>query len=132
MATTHPTAVRNSIADHVVDKYDAGSGPGKVQFTKTAGDYTGSNLLAEVTLGDPAFGSASSAKASANGLPKTDTSANNTGTAVEFRGVDSDDNPVHIGTVTAVGGGGDMEMPSTSIVATEPVDLTQLDYTAPL
>jgi len=132
MATTHPTTVRNSIADHVVDKIDAGAAAGKVQITKTAGSYIAGDILAEITLGDPAFGNAASGKASANGLPKTDSSANNTGTAVEFRAVDSDDTEVHRGTVTATGGGGDMEMPSTSIVATEPVDLTQYDYTAPL
>lgn len=130
MALTHVTAIRNGLADYVVDAIDAGPGAGKVQITKTNNDYTGGNLLAEITLADPAFGSAASGTATAAGMPKEDSSANNTGTAVQFRVVDSTDTEVFKGTVTATGGGGDMELSSTSITTGDAVRINSFTYTA--
>jgi hypothetical protein len=47
-----------------------------------------------------------------------DLSANNTGTAAHFRLYDSAGTTCHLqGTVTATGGGGDMEVSSTSFTA---------------
>ena len=132
MAIVHPVAIRNELADLVVDHADDGAGAGKVQITKVVDSYIAGDIVAEITLADPAFGAAASGVATASGLPKSDSSANNTGTAVQFRQVDSDDTEVFKGTVTVTGGGGDMEMISTSVTIGEPVDVTAYTYTAPL
>jgi len=55
-----------------------------------------------------------------------DTSANASGTAGHFRLYASDGTTCDMqGTVTATGGGGDMEINNTSIVAGQPVTVTQ-------
>jgi hypothetical protein len=132
MALTHVTAVRNSLAGIVSTATDASTGnaSGHVQITKTAGNYTGANLLAEIALANPAFGSASGGTITANGTPVEDSSADNTGTAVEFRVIDRGSNEVFKGTVTATGGGGDMELSSTSITAGDAVRINSFTYTA--
>lgn len=132
MALTHVTAIRNALADYVVDAIDANTGnaSGHVQITKTAGNYTGANLLAEIALANPAFGAASSGTATALGVPVEDSSADNTGTATEFRVIDRASNEVFKGTVTATGGGGDMELSSTGITAGDAVRINSFTYTA--
>lgn len=130
MALTHVTAVRNSLATIISTAVDAGSGAGKVQITKTNNDYTGTNLLAEITLADPAFGAASGGTITAAGVPKEDSSANNSGSAVQFRVVDSTDTEVFKGTVTATGGGGDMELSSVAITAGDAVRINSFTYSA--
>ena len=132
MAITHQTPARNAAADAVVDLIDAGAGAGRVQITKTAGNYGAAEIIADIALSDPAFGAAAAGVASASGLPVEDTAANNTGTCVEFRVIDSDLNEIFRGTVTTTGGGGDMEMPSTSVTVGEPVRITSFTYTAPV
>lgn len=132
MALTHITAVRNGLADYVVDLIDVGStnAAGHVQISKTAGNYAGANLLAEIALANPAFGAASSGTATALGVPVEDSSADNTGTALEFRVVDRNVAEVFKGTVTATGGGGDMELSSTAITAGDAVRINSFTYTA--
>ena len=85
--------------DAVVDLIDGGATAGQVIIyagTEPADADTAittQTVLAEIDLADPAFGAASDnnpgAIASASGLPKTDTSANATGTASFFRVIDS-------------------------------------------
>lgn len=132
MALTHTTAVRNALADLVVDLLEAGAGAGKIQISTTQGDYVGPELLAEITMSDPAFGAASSGVATMLSPPKSDTSADNTGTAAFFRIVDSNDLEIFEGTVTATSGGGDMELSSVAITSGEQVNITAFTYTAPV
>ena len=61
MAVTHPTTVRNGLADYVVDLIDAGAGAGTIEF-QTSGDVE----VATLTFSDPAFGAASSGTATAD------------------------------------------------------------------
>jgi len=127
--------------DAVVDLVDGGAAAGQVNIyagTEPADADTAittQTLLAEITLADPAFGAASDAApgatASANGLPKTDTSANATGTATFFRVLDSDSNVIMQGDVTATAGGGDMTLNSTSIVSGAAVRITSFTATMP-
>ena len=128
------TTARNASADAVVDLLDAGAGAGTLKI------YTGSQptdpqtaasgtLLATVTLIDPAFGSASSG--TATGSDPASVNASATGTAGWFRAADSNGNAVFDGTVTATGGGGTMELSTTSLVSGSPVDITALSYTQP-
>lgn len=123
MALTHVTAIRNQLADLVVDAIDAGTGAGYVEI-QTSGDAE----VATLTFSDPAFGAASSGTATANAI--TDDSDATGGTAAKFRVFDSDDNEIWSGTVTATGGGGDLTLTSVAIGATDTVSITSWTYSA--
>lgn len=134
MTMRFTTTMRNNLTNLVVDALDAGAGAGTVQVRTgsqpaSAGDAATGTLLATVTLADPAFG------ASANGTATaTDPAAVNavaTGTAGWFRALDSNAVVVMDGSVTATGGGGDMEVSTTAIVSGTPFDITGWSVTAP-
>lgn len=63
MAVTHPTAVRDGIANFVVDQLDEGTPPGSLVF-QTSGDVE----VATLTLANPAFGASSSGTATAGAI----------------------------------------------------------------
>ena len=123
MALTHTTAVRNGLADYVVDLIDAGSGAGTLEF-QTSGDVE----VATLTFSDPAFGAADTGTATANAIT-SDTSATG-GTVAKFVILDSDDTEVFQGTVTATSGGGDIEMSTTTVGAGNTVSISSFTYTA--
>jgi len=127
MALTHVTAIRNSLADLVVDAIDAGTGDTQGDLiVQTAADAT----LCTINLNaPPAFGAATGGTATANGLPKEGT-CTGTGTAAKFRVRNRDNNEVFQGTVTATGGGGDMELSSTALVTNDVVRINTFTYTA--
>jgi hypothetical protein len=118
-----PNASLRAMLDALVDRMDAGAGAGYFRiYTGTQpadpdGAATGT-LLAQCTASDPAFGSASDtvgdATVTANAI-SDDTAANATGTAGYFRAFDSNGNTIFQGDVTAVAGGGTMEIDNTSI-----------------
>jgi hypothetical protein len=126
MAVTHATALRTAIADLVDDYCNAGSGAAKLKIRNSS-----NTVLATITLADPAFGAGSAGAVALAGLPKSDSSADATGTAANFIITDSDDNTVISGTVTATGGGGDLTLDSVSITAGQVVTITSGTYTAP-
>lgn len=128
MALTHVTAIRNSLADLVVDALDLGStdATGDIQIATSTAFST---ILATLTFANPAFGSATGGTATANAIV-SDTNAANTGTAASFRLRDRNNAEVLRGTVTATGGGGDIQLSSTSITAGDTVSITSLTYTA--
>ena len=123
MAITHPTTVRNGMANYVVDLIDAGAGAGTLEL-QTSGDVE----VATLTFSDPAFGDAASGVATANSIT-SDTSATG-GTVAKFIIQDSDSTLVVSGTVTGTGGGGDIEMSSVSVGAGDTVSMSSLTYTA--
>lgn len=60
-----------------------------------------------------------------------DASSDATGTAAHFRIHDSGGTVCHMqGSITATGGGGDMELTTTSLVATQPFSITTFTLTA--
>lgn len=135
MATRIATSARNAAADAVVDLLDAGSGAGYIEIRTgtqpaTPATTASGTLLATLTLSDPAFGAASSGTATASAITG-DSSADATGTAGWFRAYDSTSAAVIDGSVTATGGGGDMTLSSTSIVAGGTVDITSWTVTMP-
>lgn len=76
MSTTHPTAVRNAVADFVVDQLDVG-GPGKLVF-RTAGNADApGTAAATLTLSATAFGAASSGTATAAAITSDTNAAGN-------------------------------------------------------
>lgn len=88
---------------------------------------SGNTLLASLTVGNPAFGAASSGVATANAIT-ADSSADATGTATFFRVLESDGTTVVFqGTVGT--SGAELNLSSTSIVATGTVSVTSLTYT---
>lgn len=122
MAVTLGTPARNAACDAVVDLLDAGSGAGKVRIRAST------TTLVDITLADPAFGSASTGVATAASLPKSGT-AGATGTADNFQVLDSDNNVVWSG--TAGTSGTDMILDNTSIANGQTVNLTAFTHTQP-
>lgn len=126
MTLTHTTAIRNSLADLVVDAIDVGT-------TDATGDIiiqTGADAtLCTVTFANPAFGSASSGTATGSSFPREGTAAA-AGTAAKFRVRNRDNTEIFQGTVTATGGGGDMELSSTTIAINDVIRLNTFTYSA--
>ena len=121
-AVTHPTAVRNTLADAVVDLIDAGAGAGTLQF-QTSGDVE----VATLTYSDPAFGAAAAGTATANSIT-SDTNATG-GTVAKSRSYDSDSTEVF---ATAVGtSGSDINLSSLSVGSGDTVSMSSLTYSAP-
>jgi hypothetical protein len=127
MAISHPTAVRSNFANTILGLIDAGPGPGVLEIKNS-----GNAVLATITLNDPA-GSVSNGTLNydIDPLPR-DPLGDATGTAALFSVKDSTGVEIYSGTISAVGGGGDLEMISTSIQQNLPVELTSMSYSASL
>ena len=117
MAVTYTTAVKNARMTAVRDQIDAGSGPGILQIG-TAGMGT---VLAEITLDDPC-GTVSSGVLSLSNFPRSDTSANATGTAAAARIRDSSGTDVIIGLTVGLSAA-DIILDSLSITAGQQVTI---------
>jgi hypothetical protein len=134
MATRIADAARNAAADAVVDRIDAGAGAGTLKIytgsqPADADDAESGSLLVTITLSDPAYGAASAGAAALSGSPSA--TASGTGTAGWFRVEDSTGANVFDGSVTATGGGGDLELDNTSIASGQTVTITSLGFTVP-
>jgi hypothetical protein len=81
--------------------------------------------LADIPLGSPVFAAASGGSIVLT-VPEEDSSADAGGTAAVFQIVTSGSVAIVKGSVTATGGGGDLTIASTTIVATQPVRVTGL------
>lgn len=119
MAIQLSTAVRNARLDAIettvgtsaIIRIRTGAAPAN------CGTADSGNILAELTLPSDWMANASGGTKALAGSWQ-DLSANNTGTAAHFRLYDSAGSTCHLqGTVTATGGGGDMEVSSTSFTA---------------
>lgn len=123
MALTHVTAVRNGLADYVVDILDTGTtdANGDLVFM-TSGDVE----VATLALSNPAFGAAASGTATASAI-SSDTNATG-GTIAKFKFQDRDNGEVFRGVVTGTGGGGDIELSSVIIGAGDTVSMTSFTY----
>jgi hypothetical protein len=136
MAIRYTTATRNALCDAWVDRFDAGSGAGKIRiYTGTqpasADDAPSGTLLAEITLNDPAFDAAASGAASIDSSPAISGSVSSTGTAGWWRGLDSDNNTVCDGSITATGGGGDLTLATVSLTSGGTVTISSGTLTVP-
>jgi hypothetical protein len=134
MALSLATTARNAMCDALVDLLDAGAAAGKIEIrsgTRPATPNTAATgtLLATVTLIDPAFGAASTGVATLTDPASVTAAA--TGTATWFRALDSNNNAVMDGDVTATGGGGDLTLATTSITSGLSVDITGGTVTVP-
>lgn len=127
MALTHVTAIRNSLADLVVDALDVGTtdATGDLQIATSSAFTT---VLALILFSNPAFGAASGGTATMAGAPKEDSNAAGGGTAANFRVRDRDNNEVFRGTVSTVGA--DMNLSSTAINGGDAVRINSFTYSA--
>lgn len=129
MALAYATTLRNARLDAINTAANAGAGAGLLRIydgTRPATGGTATTLLAELTFSDPAFGAAGSGIITAASITQ-DSSANATGTATWFRVVDSSATFVMDGNVGTVGS--DLNMTTTSIVATQPVSCSSFVIT---
>lgn len=137
MATRISTAAQNAACDAVVDLVDGGAGAGYVEIRSgsqpaTANTAASGTVLATITYSDPAFGASAAGTATADITPAlTDASADNTGTAGWFRVYESGGTGIWDGSVTVTGGGGDMTVNTTSLVAGVAFTITAQTLTMP-
>ena len=124
MAVTHPVAVRNSIADGVVDQLDLGSTNATPRLVlNTSGDVEVATLNMSVT----SFGAAAAGIATAATIAN-DPSATG-GTTTKFRLTERDNGIIIEGSVGV--SGTDIILSSNVIAATDTVSISSLTYTAP-
>lgn len=127
MAVIYSTAAKNARLNAVAATIDAGSGAGYLQIGTTAMG----TVLATIVLADPCAASASGGVLTFSGFPRSDTSADATGTAAAARIRDSNGNDVITGlTVGVAGSGADIILDTTSIDAGETVTLNSATLTA--
>jgi len=135
MAESFGDAIRNVLANAFVDTLDGGSlkiydATGGVPADVTVA-ITGQVLLVDINpLPTPAFGAAAAGVASLSGV-WSDASANASGTAAFFRLVTSGAVEHLQGTVTGVGGGGEIELSNVVIGITDVVTMSTFTYTQP-
>lgn len=125
--TTLTTASRNAACDAVVDLVDAGTtNPNGQLIFRTSGDVE----VATLNMSNPAYGNAASGVATANSI-SDDTSATG-GTTTKATIEDRNNTEVMELTVTAVSGGGDIELAGgTTIGAGATVSVSSLTHTQP-
>lgn len=126
------TAAQDAL-DAILGLLDAGgAGSLKIYAGTVPADADASigaaTLLATLALSSTAFGDATDANPGATATADTITSANAaaTGTATFFRLVNNAGTAVYQGTVTATGGGGNLELITTSITSGQPVQVSSL------
>lgn len=121
MALAFSTALRNARADEITTAIGT-SGLFRIyNGTRPASGGSATTLLAELALSATAAGAASSGVLTFNSITQ-DSSANATGTATWFRLVTSGGTFVIDGDVGT--SGSDLNLTTTSIVATQPVSVT--------
>lgn len=130
MALGIATTVRNGMLDQIKTALDAGVGAALIRIYDGVRPATGgpaTTLLAEPTCSDPSAAAAASGVLTFSAITQ-DSSANATGTATWFRMVDSAGNFVLDGSVGT--SGSDLNLTTTSIVATQPVSISSATITA--
>lgn len=120
MTISYSNTLRTSRMDAITTALGNGALLRLYDGTKPSPGGTATTKLAELTGGSPFAPGASAGVLTASPITQ-DSSADATGTATWFRLVTSGGTYVMDGTVTATGGGGDLQLSTTSIVATQPV-----------
>jgi len=136
MALSFAITTANAILNQITARIDNGAAAGTIVLysgsvpvaANTA--LSGNIVLAVLTCADPSAAAASAKTLTLNAITQ-DASADATGDATFFRVIDSDSNVVLQGTVTAVGGGGDLQMNTVSVVSGGPVQITSCSFTLP-
>lgn len=124
MSVSHPLAVRQYIADYVVDQLDDGF----IEL-QTAGGVE----VATLSFGATAFGAADgSAIATANSITADTNAAGNASDITKGELQNSGTNPIVLFSVSSiVAGTGDVQLSSVNVAAGDTVSMSVLTYTAP-
>lgn len=126
------TAVRNAKLDAIetaigvsaILKVRSGAAPANCAAADSG------TVLATINLASDYMSAAAAGAKALSGLPVSDASADNTGTAAHFRMYASDGTTCHMqGTVTATGGGGDMTVDNTSFASGQNFSITAFTCT---
>jgi hypothetical protein len=125
VAVTHPTLTRNGIADYVCGQINVNTPPGKLVMQTAAGA-----AVATLTFANPAFGSAATGTSTANAIVADTNAVGGTIAKAELR--QGAATPIVLCSVTATGGGGDIQLNSVVVSAGQQVSLTSLTYSAPV
>lgn len=123
MAVTYDTTTKNARMTAVRDQIDSGASAGYIEICSAS--YA--SVLATITLDDPS-GTISTGVLTFSGFPKSDTSADNSGTAAIARIKDSNGNSRITG-LTVGTSGTDIVLDSTSITAGQTVTLSSASIT---
>ncbi len=128
MAITRSVAAQDASVDAVVDLLDGGTtNPTGELIFRTAGDAA----VATLAFANPAFGASATGAATANAIADDPSAVG--GTTTKFTAEDRDNGAggVFAGTVTATSGGGDIELSTNIIAASDVVRITSLVYKSP-
>lgn len=117
------TATRNALADQIDTLVNTGTGTAQLLF-ETSGDTE----VATINLQNPAFGAAASGVITLQGTPLEDTDATG-GTVAQASIYDRDGGKVLEMSVAT--SGQDIDISSTSVGASDTVELTSLTITVP-
>lgn len=136
MAIGISTASRNAAVTAVAALTDADVGAGAIMIRTgaapaTADDPAAGTLLVTIPLNDPAFGGAVAGVATLDVTPVPSAAGVAAGTAGYFRLADNSGDVVLQGSVTVTGGGGDLEVNTTSIGIGTLVEITSGTLTMP-
>jgi hypothetical protein len=126
MALAYSTTVRNAMLDSITTAIGASGLLRIYDGARPASGGAATTLLAELALSATAAPAAAGGVLTFNAIT-TDASANNTGTATWFRVTTSGGAFVIDGSVST--SGSDLNLTSTSIVATQPVSVTSFVIT---
>lgn len=128
------TTLKNSMLTPVKDAIDAGSGAGTIKVytspmaTLPSDAISTQTLLGTLTFSDPSGASPTGGVFTASAITQ-DSSADATGTAAWARIQDSTGTVVMDVDITATGGGGSMQMNTTSVVIGGPISISALTVT---
>ena len=122
MAITYTTAVKTARMTAVRDQIDAGAGAGKIKIRDS-----GNVVLATITLGDPS-GTITNDVLTLSGFPRSDTSADATGTAANAIITDSNDVTIISGLTVGLSAS-DIILDSLSITTGQTVTLNSATIT---
>lgn len=125
MAFTLTTATRNAAVNAVVDLLDGGTGAGNVVFMTASGGST----LATCALSATAFGAASDGSAAIDTVTDDTNASAGTCTYASFQ--DGDGTEHFSCSVTASGGGGDIEFSTNVWSAGDTIGLSSFTVTCP-
>jgi hypothetical protein len=131
MSLDYSNALANAALDAIYDTYFPAGSVLRIGTGAPAGaeNAAGGTALATITLPATPWSAAASGSKSKNGTWQ-DSSADNTGTAANFRLTGTTSSMREEGTVTATGGGGDMTVDNTSIAGAQQVTCSNYNRTA--
>lgn len=124
MTITHLEALRNNIANVVDDHVNTGAGTAVLQLRAST------TVLVEFDLSNPAFGASALGVITLNSTPIAAT-GEAAGNADNFQLVNRNGDVSIAGSVTGVGGGGDIEVTNVNIAIGQDCELQSFSYAAP-